>query len=371
MSSRPEVVVYGASGYTGKIICWHLAERGIPFIAAGRNKKRLEEQMAKLPALADAEYECVAVDLERKALAKLFEGTRVVYNIVGPFMQLSEPVVQACLDAGVHYLDTTGEQDWIMKLQEEYGSKFKKKGLLLCPAHAWMWWGGEMAAELALETPGIDQLDIIYMADSYTSVASTKSFLRMCCRDQYYLADNKLEVWPHTEAYDVTVPGDHRIYKSLPWSGAGEPVWYLDDDRVRHCQVKTVFRRQEVVLWVIERINEWYNNLRDLPREEQEKHTNEWGAGMVSEEPPLEVPELNRSVVSCHGRGNTGAVQVVLRGNSPYIQVGVVGAECVYRLLSGRHRAEGFASPCKAFGHREMMAVAAERGYLNWEVKSQ
>ena len=41
-----QVVIYGASGYTGKLISWHMAELGIPFIAAGRSLSRLEEQMS-------------------------------------------------------------------------------------------------------------------------------------------------------------------------------------------------------------------------------------------------------------------------------------------------------------------------------------
>ena len=38
-----EVVIYGASGYTGKLIAWHMAEYGIPFIAAGRSQQRLTD----------------------------------------------------------------------------------------------------------------------------------------------------------------------------------------------------------------------------------------------------------------------------------------------------------------------------------------
>jgi short subunit dehydrogenase-like uncharacterized protein len=56
-----EVVIYGASGYTGKLIAWHMAEYGIPFIAAGRSQQRLEEQMAKVPELEGHDYECVEV----------------------------------------------------------------------------------------------------------------------------------------------------------------------------------------------------------------------------------------------------------------------------------------------------------------------
>lgn len=364
--SKPQVVIYGASGYTGKLVAWHLAERGIPFIAAGRDEKRLQEEMAKVPELKGHEYQCVACDLDYDKLKELFTGTTVVYNIVGPFMQLSEPVVKACLDAGVHYLDTTGEQDWIMMLEERYGEAFKKKDLLLCPANAFMWTAGEIAAQICLESPGIDTLDILYMADSATSVASTASFLRMTCRDQYYLKNNAFEVWPHTKDYNVSVPGTHQTYQALPWSGAAEPVWFRTDDRVRNCEVLVAFKNRDVMNWVVERITEWYDNYRDMPRDEFEKISNEWGRGLVSVEPPREIREENRSILSCHGRGNTESRTVVLRGNSPYIQAGVWSAESIRRILTGQLRATGFASPCKAFGHRELLAATVECGYLTW-----
>lgn len=54
--SKFKVVVYGASGYTGKLICWKLAERRIPFIATGRNGARLEAEMARVPELKGRDY---------------------------------------------------------------------------------------------------------------------------------------------------------------------------------------------------------------------------------------------------------------------------------------------------------------------------
>ena len=178
MTGKNEVVLYGASGYTGKLTAWKLAERGIPFTAAGRNQTRLAEEMAKVPELKGHDYECVGIAHEKAALVKLFTGKKVVLNIVGPFMQLGLPVVEAALEAGCHYFDTTGETDWMALLQREYGRAFAAKGLALCPGNSYMWTEGNLATEIALETPGIDTLDVVYLADSDTSVASTMSFLQ-------------------------------------------------------------------------------------------------------------------------------------------------------------------------------------------------
>ena len=72
--SKPQVVLYGASGYTGLHVAWKLAERGIPFIAAGRNKERLERQLAAMPELKKASYEVVAVKHDEASLTELFRG---------------------------------------------------------------------------------------------------------------------------------------------------------------------------------------------------------------------------------------------------------------------------------------------------------
>lgn len=371
MSTNFEVVVYGASGYTGKLTAWKLAEAGIPFIAAGRDAERLQMEMARVPELKNAAYQCVAVPHDRKALAELFKGKKVVINIVGPFMQLSRPVVEACLDSGCHYFDTTGEMDWVLMLREEFGEKFKAKGLALCPANSYMWAEGNIAAEIALETPGIDTLNIVYAADSPVSEASTASFLRMCTKPQYFLANKELVMWPYATSYTVTVPGEVATFMALPWSGGGEPLWYQRDARVRNCSVLVSFRNQQMFAKVFGMLQQFEVEGRHLSLEDQEKLTNKWGEGMTTVEPPRENPLVNRCVLACYGRGTTNGVTVILRGNSPYAQTGVLGAEAAARVLSGRLLKAGFVSPVEAFGARNLLGALAEQGYLNWEVSRQ
>ena len=365
-----QVIIYGASGYTGKLIAWHLAEYDIPFIAAGRNLERLEAEMANVPELEGADYECVAVEHSEEALTELFTGKQVVYNVVGPFMQLGDPVARAALAAGVHYLDTTGEQDWIFHLRDNYGQAFADKGLLLCPATSWMWIGGLLAAEIALENPLMDTLDIAYLADSNTSVASTKSFLRMLVKPQFYLEHNEMLECPVATPFPVSIPGTHRVLNALPWSGGAEPIWYRDDDRVRNCSVLVAFKNQELLAGIVGILQDFEANHKDKPVEEQEGVTNAIGGQLVSEEPERESPQLNRSTVSCHARGDVESMSVILRGNSPYVQTGAFAAEAVRRILIGDTEGAGFISPAKAFGARKLLAAIAERGLIDWEVKT-
>ena len=361
------VIVYGASGYTGKLIAWHLAEARIPFVAAGRSKTRLEEQMAKVPELSGADYEIIEVPHERDALVKLFDGAKIVYSVAGPFMQLGEPVVQAALEAGCHYLDTTGETDWMVFCRDQYGAQFAAKNLLLAPASSYMWAAGNIAAEIALETPGIDSLDILYLADTATSVASTKSFLRMCTKPQFYLEHNELVMWPYATSYDVKSPDQHRLFKALPWSGGGEPLWYRDDPRVTNCATLVGFKNQVMFGAVLSVLEQFERDYRQLSDADQEEVTNRLGGEITSDEPDREIPARNRSVISCIGRGDMAGVTVTMRGNSPYLQTGSLAAEACRRILSGQLLATGFSSPAKAIGARAILNAWAERGYHSWE----
>lgn len=370
MTSQYDVVVYGASGYTGKLTAWKLAERGIPFIAAGRDKARVEQQMAKVPELAGHEVQCVGVRHEVAALTELFKGRKVVINIVGPFMQLGRPVVEAALAAGCHYFDTTGETDWMLMLKKEYGPAFAAKGLALCPANSYMWAEGNIATEIALETPGIDTLDVVYLADSDVSIASTMSFLRMCTRPQHYLKNRALLEWPLARPYQVNIPGEHVPLNALPWGGGGEPVWYEGDARVRNCQVLTSFRNQERFNAVVGILQKFEAECRTLDDAQQEEVTNAWGRDITQVEPEREHPDLNRCILSCQGRGNTASVSVILRGNSPYAQTGVLGAEAARRILRGQLKATGFVSPSQAFGARNLLGALAEEGYMSCDVKA-
>src|SRR5882757_1967612 len=133
MSEKKPVVVYGVSGYTGRLVCEYLREYNIPFIAAGRDAAKVKAVVEKIPGIETADYEVAEVEHTVEALTKLFRGAKVVSNMVGPFIKYGPEVVEACLAAGCHYSDTTGEQDWVLLAQQRWGEQFAAKGLLLAP----------------------------------------------------------------------------------------------------------------------------------------------------------------------------------------------------------------------------------------------
>src|ERR1700728_1567666 len=97
MTDKKPVIVYGASGYTGRLACEYLRELHVPFIAAGRDRARTQAVMDKIPGIETADYEVAEVEHSVKALAKLFDGAKVVSNMVGPFRKYGPEVAEASL----------------------------------------------------------------------------------------------------------------------------------------------------------------------------------------------------------------------------------------------------------------------------------
>jgi NAD(P)-dependent dehydrogenase (short-subunit alcohol dehydrogenase family) len=349
--SEYEVVIYGASGYTGEHIMWKLTERGIPFIAAGRNKQRLEQRIAKQAELKDARYQVVEVAHDEEALVELLRGKKVVHNLVGPFAQHGETVVRAALRAGCHYIDASGEQDWKLMIRERYGKAFADKGLVLTPACAAMWLGGLLAAEAVLETPGIDSVDIVYAAAGVPSPASTLSFMRMACQPQLRLVQGKLEAWEPATHFQVTVPGIHEVLTGLPWSGGGESLFLQDDPRVINCQTLVAFRNRALMNLVISRMEEFAAKYAHLSQAEQEAATNKWALEIAPQgEMQREDFKVHRTIFSCHGRGTMVARSVALWGATGYVFAGVAGAAVIEWLVGGRQTVSGFQPATKVLG---------------------
>ena len=101
MSTDKPVVVYGASGYTGQLICEYLREFNVPFVAAGRDKARISEALDRVPGIGTVPHEVIEVEHAVGPLTELLTGAKVVLNTVGPFARHGSEVVEACLAAGL------------------------------------------------------------------------------------------------------------------------------------------------------------------------------------------------------------------------------------------------------------------------------
>lgn len=370
MSEKP-VIVYGASGYTGRLICEYLREYHVPFVAAGRDEDKLTSSMAaNVPGIETADYEIVQVEHTTSALTELFRGASVVLNTVGPFSRFGPEVVEACLAAGVHYTDTTGEQDWVMACDEKYGADFAEAGLLISPGLAQMYTTGEIAAEVALETPGLDTLDIAVFWGGSPTVASTQTILfNAALSDAHYLEQNAYVPFdPEAGHYHLTIPGQHEVALALPWGGTSHPVWYRRDPRVANVKALGGVFNRGLMLAVPQIVAGAIQATEGMGVEEKYAALAATASQVMSEMPPRENPRVNKSMDSVHASGPLGRRHVVIHGKENYKQTGLLQAYAAYSLLQQAPKRVGFASGCQAFGHRELLGQLLAFGLVQQPV---
>jgi short subunit dehydrogenase-like uncharacterized protein len=123
------LMIYGAAGYTGRVASANAKAAGLALVIAGRPQD--EAKFKALAADLDVEYRLFAVDDLPAAKTELSEIGALV-NCAGPFMRTAEPLMKACIAAGVHYLDIAAELD-SYRLAEELDESAKAAGVMLLP----------------------------------------------------------------------------------------------------------------------------------------------------------------------------------------------------------------------------------------------
>ena len=368
MAKHP-VVVYGASGYTGMLIMDWLIDQQIPFTAVARNAARVKEMMAeRVVRLESATYEIVEAEHTVASLAKAFKGAKVVCSTVGPFAQYGAATVEAALEAGCHCIDTTGEQSYILEMRDRFGERYRQAGLLLAPSTAYMYTFAEIAAELALETQGIDCLETgtlcrgTRFAAAGVTVGSTASIFGMARLKQQYLWEKQLVEHPVTACFNVVDPSFMQPVFSLPWSGTSLPVFYQHDSRVRSCISSVGFYDNDVMKLAHGFFQKWDAEFKHLPVEHQDAILKAAVESTTPSMPPRERTTTVRTVDFAIGRGQLAAVRATVHGVTAYISTGALQTAAVLKLLDGETAKVGFASACKAFGHRYLLGFLEQRG---------
>jgi Family of unknown function (DUF5938)/Saccharopine dehydrogenase NADP binding domain len=364
MSTEKPVVVYGVSGYTGRLICEYLREYNVPFVAAGRDKDRVQAVVDRIPGIDDVLHDVVQVEHSVGALTELFSGASVVCNTVGPFIKYGHTVVEACANAGTHYLDTTGEQDWVIEVKDRWHRRFADAGRLVAPGVAQMYTTGEIAANLCLEHPGLDTLDILVLWKGFPTYASTQTIFTILKADWFYLEQDQYVQWPMDKVFTVAVPGQHELGLALPWGGTAHPVWFKDDPRVANVKACGGVFERAVMENVIATTKMFEEQIKPLPPDEQEAALAQIAGSVQAAMPPRENPRINTSLDSVYASGPLGRAHCVIHGNQNYKQTGLMQAFAAYSLLQQPPKRVGFASGCQAFGHRELLGVLRSFGLV-------
>lgn len=118
------LVVYGATGATGRRVVQLASAAGIPVVASGRN----------FATLARLGVDYRVASLERAELDAAFRGAAVVVSCAGPYTHFGPPVLDAAIRAGASYVDCTGEPRWVQSIVDEFESRAIQAGLAVVPS---------------------------------------------------------------------------------------------------------------------------------------------------------------------------------------------------------------------------------------------
>src|SRR5688500_5496661 len=138
----PDVLLFGATGYTGSLTAAALGRRGADFVVSGRSREKLEALAARTGA-TDARVAAVG-DVD--ALVGALSDVKVMITCVGPFEQLGDTAAEAAIRAGVHYLDSTGESSFVDRLVRSFGPRAESAGIVMAPCMGF----DEVPADVAL-----------------------------------------------------------------------------------------------------------------------------------------------------------------------------------------------------------------------------
>lgn len=132
-----DIVVYGATGFTGALIAEHLlshAPSEIRLALGGRNRKKLEELRAELLEKTASQRELpilIADSADDKALDEMARGARVICSAVGPYAKYGLRLLQACVDNGTDYCDLTGEVEFVRASIDTHHQRAQETGARL------------------------------------------------------------------------------------------------------------------------------------------------------------------------------------------------------------------------------------------------
>ena len=172
------IVVHGPTGYTGQLTCRELVRWGCPIRLVGRRPDALAELAGLLPT--DAVEVVVAAADDVPALVDACAGAHVMVNCAGPYMEVGDGPAQAAVASGTHYIDCTGEQDFMRLLHRRLDAAARQAGVVVLPAMGFDYAPGDLLCSLL--AGGLDQVDEFIVAYRTEGFSPSLGTLRSAAR---------------------------------------------------------------------------------------------------------------------------------------------------------------------------------------------
>jgi short subunit dehydrogenase-like uncharacterized protein len=353
------IVVYGASGYTGRLIARELARRGAELTLAGRDRQKLESVAAAL----EAEPAVAAVPLDdRDGLRGLLEGAGAVIACAGPFTLHGEPVLEAAVEAGTHYVDTTGEQPFIRAAFDRFGARAEEAGAALVSGMGFDYAPGDLIAALAAE--GLGPLEEVTLAYSVRNFGPTRgtalSALEMMSAGDVEWVDGGYREADRSVGrgeFDFPSPIGRRRVGRYP---AGEQITVP-----KHVETRAVRTLIDLRALMGVDLGPLAAPAMAAAGYAMQTPLRAAIAGLVDrlpEGPDEDARRAARYTIVCEARGAGGGRRGIVRGSDVYGITAVCTVEAALRMATPGFEGKGALAPAQAFDPADFLGTLGEHG---------
>jgi short subunit dehydrogenase-like uncharacterized protein len=239
MSDAPRAMIYGANGYTGRLIARHAVERGLRPTLAGRNREAVSQLATELGCPA------AVFSLDQPAhIAAHLQGFRAVLHCAGPFSQTAHPMIDACMTAGADYLDITGEID-VIELAARLSQRANDARVALIPAVGFDVVPSDcLAAMLAERLPGARVLQLAFSATDGLSPGTSKTMLEALPSGGRVRIDGEIRTVP-TAWKTMEIPFRNRTMQAvtIPWGDVASAFYSTG---IPNIEVYTTFPPRQI-----------------------------------------------------------------------------------------------------------------------------
>ena len=313
------IVVFGASGHTGRFVVSELARRGMRAVLAGRDWQKLFALQKTHPAF---EVRVASIN-DPASLDQALLGGSLVINCAGPFLDTAGPLMDAALRARIHYLDVTAEQAVALAAFEKFSAAARAAGVLIVPSVAFYGALGDLLATAAMRNwSTADEIQIAMALDSWRPTRGTRLTGERNTARRLVFSDNRLSPIvdpPPKLKWTFPAPFGKQEVIALPLA---ETVVIS-----RHLSVPEIHA---------------YINLAPL----DDLHN-------PSTPPPTPADERGRStqtfVMEAKVRRGKDVRRALVAGRDIYAVTAPIVVEAAERILAGATRATGAAAPGEIF----------------------
>ncbi len=208
------LMIYGANGYTGKLIAAEAAKRGRKPVLAGRNRDALDALAAPLKLTRRVFELNEAAEIDRQ-----LDGVSILLNCAGPFSQTCEPLLDACVRKKIHYLDITGEIDVFAHCHRMH-KQARHAGIVIAPGTGFDVVPTDcLAAMLKQRLPDATHLVLAFEASGGPSPGTARTSVEGLAKGGRVRIDGELRevplAWKSREF--TRQDGSHRSAMTIPW----------------------------------------------------------------------------------------------------------------------------------------------------------